>query len=287
MKKLIIHLILAVFIILLVTPVSVMQISAQDIVNYPVLKDGVDYYQTTFPKGLRYSENWYGTFSQAPEGAEIIMFDDDNGICVFSLPAGKSPKGEQGGTTLKAITQKEADAIIKSYPVKELVEPYDKEITDIMEPDHYFVGVQAGEKLKQKFNPPKNLEEKKRELAENTKEVIPEGEVYIPKPDRDLTAEEIEALPFAEKELELQKIKLNKPLTERQIEAKAAFEQALLYQGKVDLAKFDPDRYFVMGQVFFTDGTANCSLDGRQVADSAFTVDGAGNFTIHMASGTS
>jgi len=46
------------------------------------------------------------------------------------------------------------------------------------------------------------------------------------------------------------------------------------------------ERYFVMGQVFFTDGTANCNVDGRVVADTAFTVAAGGNFTVFMASGT-
>ncbi len=46
------------------------------------------------------------------------------------------------------------------------------------------------------------------------------------------------------------------------------------------------DRYGAMGQVFFADGTANCNVDGRVVADTDFTVAAAGNFTITMANGT-
>jgi hypothetical protein len=231
--------------------IPTVQVSASDELSYPVLKDNIQYFQTSFPPGLRYSDGWYGTFTYAPTAASIILFDDDKGICVFAMPVGIVPSGEQGGTTLKAITKKEVDDIVKAYPVKELVEAYDPEITDIMEMDDYFNGAQAGDKLRQKFNQPKNLSQKQMELSTNSD------------------------------------IPLNEPvLTERQIEAKAAFELARTTQGIVDLAKFDPDRYFVMGQCFFTDGTANCSLDGRQVADSAFTVDGAGNFTIHMASGT-
>lgn len=62
---------------------------------------------------------------------------------------------------------------------------------------------------------------------------------------------------------------------------------AVMYLGTSQLyVQAANERYFVMGQVFFTDGTANCNVDGRVVADTAFTVAAAGDFTVYMASGT-
>lgn len=46
------------------------------------------------------------------------------------------------------------------------------------------------------------------------------------------------------------------------------------------------ERYFVMGQTFWADGTADCNIGGRIIADTAFTVVAAGNFTVTMANGT-
>lgn len=57
----------------------------------------------------------------------------------------------------------------------------------------------------------------------------------------------------------------------------------------VDLAKYDPNRYFVMGQVFLVDGTATTTEDGRQTGDITINVTdpgAGGDFYIYMANGT-
>jgi hypothetical protein len=207
--KFILPLILAFILLVSASPT----VQAQDNLAYPVLPEkGVQYYDTIFPTGLRYSDGWYGTFTYAPKASQILLFDDNKGICIFSLPEGIEPRGEQGGTKLEAISKDEADKIIQSYPLKELVEPYDIEITDIMQNDDYFLGAQAGEKLTQKFNSPQNLDEKIQKIREDTGlEVAP---------------------PI---------------LTQKQIDAKEAFKQAHLDIGQVDLSKFDPNRFWVLG----------------------------------------
>ncbi len=149
--------------------------------SYPTLKTGVQYYQTTFPSGLKYSPGWYGTFTHAPPASEILLFDDDWttewGRCIFSMPLGIVPTGVQGGTSLKAITKTEADSIIKSYPLKVAFEPFDAEIEAVMQADHFFTGVWAGEKLNQKWEygsagarapPSENLTDRQKEYIKAT-----------------------------------------------------------------------------------------------------------------------
>jgi len=151
MKVRIASLLAIILILSMAMPVNV----SGDSLVYPILKDGVQYYQTTFPSGLKYSPNWYGTFSYAPKASEILLFDDsyskDLGLCLFSMPIGIQPKGEQGGTTLKAITKEQADNIVKSYSLQSSVEPFDNEILEVIQPETCFSGVWAGAKLQQKW----------------------------------------------------------------------------------------------------------------------------------------
>ncbi len=123
--------------------------------SYPVLDSTLNYYQTAFPSGLKYSPGWYGTFSYAPPAAQILLFDDDwskdFGICIFSMKTGTVPHGEQGGTTLWSITQKQANSFIKSYSSDVALKPFDPEIQAVMPVEAYFTGVWAGEKLRQKW----------------------------------------------------------------------------------------------------------------------------------------
>jgi hypothetical protein len=210
---------------------SVVDVHAAD-ARYPTLRADVQYFETSFPPGLRYSESWYGTFEYAPEASEILLFDDEKGICIFSLPVGTLPKGAQGGTSVKAISKKEADAVLRSYSLDEAYKSWDDEIKEVIQLDDHFVGVSAGQKLKDRW-----------EYVEKDK------------PER---------------------------LTKRQ----ADFLQAADSRESVDLSVFDPPRYVVMGQTYWVDGTADCSLDGRQIADTGFTVAAAGNFAVYMANGT-
>ncbi len=151
--------------------------AADSTLAYPVLSNEVQYYQTTFPAGLKYSPGWYGTFTYAPPASKIILFDDDSGICIFSMSEGITPTGAQGGTVLKTITLKEANAIITSYPLRKLVKPFDAEIIAVMKPDHFFAGTWAGEKLKQKWScnlqaiPDSQLTPKQKEYEAATKDI--------------------------------------------------------------------------------------------------------------------
>lgn len=215
-------------------PGPVTPVDPIDVLEYPVLPtSGVTYYLSTFPKGLRYSEGWYGTFTEAPE-ATVVMYDDDLGQCLFYLENGKSLGSSQGGTSVSWVSRSYAQSLLRSYTLQELVEPYDSEVTDVMESDYYFVGAQAGDKLEQKFNPPLNKEEKLRAFEEAHPEPVIDG-VYIPQEENWWLTEE-------------QKEYKEGLLTDKssfQLEAIDAFEEALKYQGKVDLEKFDPDRFWV------------------------------------------
>ena len=125
--------------------------------TYPNLPLGLNYYQTTYPAGLRYSKEWYGTLTYAPK-ATVLMFDDDytadTGMSIFAVsPAPqKQPSGVQGGTTLTAITREQADTIIKSYALDVGGKPFSPEIQAVMSPAHYFVGTWFGDKLTTKWN---------------------------------------------------------------------------------------------------------------------------------------
>lgn len=254
--------ILSVVLIVMISVIQVIAIpvAAADEYALPVLDKGRDYYQVIFPAGLRYSSGWAGTFSYVPNGIRQVLFDDswheDWGKVLFSLPKGSPPpKGEQGGSTLYTLTFEEADTILKGYDPAKTMKPWDSEILQVMDDNHKYIGVWGGDKLAQKWAP----KPERTKIAVESSERDPETGVAVTK--------WVEA-PYTTKQLEY----LN---ATKSITVKA-----------VDLEKFDPDRYFVMGQVFFTDGTADCNVDGRVVADTAFTVAGAGDFTIHMANGT-
>jgi hypothetical protein len=225
----------------------------------PELKTDRDYYQSLFPSGLVYSSAWSGTFSYVPNGMEQVLFDDnydtDWGICVFSLPKDSlPPSGEQGGTSLKSLTIEEAQVILESYDPKALVKPYSEEIIEVMPSTHKYVGAWAGDKLAQKFSTE--------------------------------SARTIETTVIDEITQEEKTVTLEKTLTSKQQEYLT--ETAGIELKPVDLVKFDPDRYFVMGQVFFVDGTATTTEDGRQVTDITVNVTAAASqsFTVYMANGT-
>jgi len=77
----------------------------------------VQYYETWFPVSIKYSDGWYGTFTHAPQtGLNILLFDDNNGRCIFTLPAASKPSGEQGGTKLNVITAEQAATILEIIP---------------------------------------------------------------------------------------------------------------------------------------------------------------------------
>jgi len=120
-------------------------------IGYPVLNDGVQYFETTFPVGLRYSEGWYGTFGYAPP-AEVLLFDDDLGICIFSMPIGQAPSEPQGGTKLKSLTKINAQKLIESYSLETAFNPPTDLNKKAMKYDDYFSGVWAGDKLKEKWS---------------------------------------------------------------------------------------------------------------------------------------
>lgn len=208
--------------------------------KYPVLTTtDVQYYITNFPPGLRYSETWYGTFEKCFEPKEILLFDDENGICVFSLKPGQVLGKPQGGTTVRKASVTEARDLIKSYTLEDSVKSIDPEIKEILPSDAYFMGVWSGEKLKEKFDPAG--------------------------------------------------AKTN-ALTEKQIRAKALYNEAIENSEPFDFAKYDPDRYAVMGQMFIVNGAVITVAEaGKIVADTTLnlsTTGGAGNFTLYMASGT-
>jgi hypothetical protein len=227
--------------------------------KYPELKTtGVQYYVTNFPPGLRYSKGWYGTFEQCFEPQEVLLFDDDRGVCVFSLKPGQVLGKPQGGTEVKAVSLKEAESLIQSYTLEDSVKPIDVEIKQILPADAYFMGVWSGEKLKEKFDTPVELKPTTETVKdENTGE------------EKEITKEVV--------------------LTEKQIRAKALYEDAIANKEPFDLAKYDPDRFAVMGQVFVVNGTASVNVAGRNIADVTFNITdagGGGNFTLYMASGT-
>ena len=165
---------------------------------YPVLPAGLNYYQTTFPAGLRYSQGWYGTFTNAPKVSEVYLFDDDwtagFGRAIFAVPPApnKQPSGAQGGTTLTSITRDEANTILQSYNTDLALKPFDTEIEAVMLPDHYFVGAWMGEKLRQKWNygkagrsPPDNLTGRQKDYIKDTYgKAVKQVDLILYDPDR-------------------------------------------------------------------------------------------------------
>src|SRR3989304_1718522 len=124
-------------------------------VAYPVLPSNVQYYRTDFPVSLKYSSGWYGTFRNAPQnGLNVLLFDDNKGIAVFSLPNGVSPSGPQGGTVLTSLTQKAADTLVQSYSLDTTFKPIDADIIAVMGTEDFYTGAWAGQKLEQKSSVP-------------------------------------------------------------------------------------------------------------------------------------
>lgn len=134
----------------------------------------VQYFQTSFPPGLRYSQGWYGTFEYAPPAHEILLFDDDRGICIFSMEGKAVPSKPQGGTSVKALDEKGAQAVLSSYSYEEAYEPYDAEIKQVIEIDHYYHGVSAGQKLADRWAWQPQPKQVKTVLDETGKPVIDE-----------------------------------------------------------------------------------------------------------------
>jgi len=123
--------------------------------SYPVLPANATYYETTYPSGLVYSQGWYGTLGHSPDGGTIWLYDDNNGICLFSFPASVTdkPSGAQGGTTLTSISLSDAKKLVKSYPLSDY-KAIPSEVLANMTNADYFVGVWGGNKLAQKFLTP-------------------------------------------------------------------------------------------------------------------------------------
>ncbi len=165
LKRLVPRLLLTgVLLAMMVMPVLPAQ-EAKAAPTYPVLPAGLNYYQTIFPAGLTYSDGWYGTFTNAPKAQAILLFDDDYlpawGRAIFAMsPAPqKQPSGEQGGTTLTAITRDQANTIIQSYDLSNFTSIV-PDILQVMPIEMMFAGVWAGEKLAQKWTtaiPPPTL----------------------------------------------------------------------------------------------------------------------------------
>ena len=123
--------------------------------SYPILPAGVAYYKTTYPVGLTYSQGWYGTMTKAPAGAVIYLYDDTNGICLFSEPIGAQsvPSGAQAGTSITPISITTAQALINSYPTSAYT-AITPAVESTMTALDYYQGVWEGAKLAQKWDTP-------------------------------------------------------------------------------------------------------------------------------------
>jgi hypothetical protein len=217
-------------------------VQAADI--YPILDVKLDYYKTSFPAGLRYSQNWYGTFAYAPPATEILLFDDtwskDWGMCIFSMPFGVAPSGEQGGTTLAKITLEQADAELKSYSVTDAYEPFDVEIIDVMPSEHHYTGAWAGNRLKQKF-----------EFSDTQVIQDEKGDWYkVVEVEKPIELE-------GESKTTTQIVTEYQQLTESQ--STYLTETKDLELPRIDLAKYDPDRFWVGNSGNWSDNTAHWS----------------------------
>jgi len=120
--------------------------------SYPTLPAGVAYYQSHYQPGLRYSPGWYATCTFAP-AATVYLYDDDNGICLFSVPVGPSavPSGMQDGHTITPISITNAQNFIQSYPLSAFT-AIDPAVLSAMKYADFFAGVWGGDKLAQKWS---------------------------------------------------------------------------------------------------------------------------------------
>lgn len=244
--------------------------------EYPKLDDKeYDYYKTSYPSGLAYSQGWYGTFTYAPPATEILLFDDtwsdEFGICIFAMPKGKAPSGEQGGTSLTKLTALQAETELKRYDQKQAWEPIEPEIMEVFRYDHHYIGAWAGDRLKQKFQ-------------------FSDVQVTQDESGKWLKAVEVEVP--VELVDEKGEIKTVTEIITHWIEVSTEQSRYLeetknLSLKEVDISKYDPDRYFVMGQIYVEDVDSGINISGRKVTDCAFECTGAGTFKIYMASGTS
>lgn len=225
-----------------VLPSTTAHAAELEIVAYPKLDAKLDYFKTEFPSGLRYSPGWYGTFTNAPTASKILLFDDVSffhpqeqewyGICVFALPPGTAPSGEQGGTYVKKISQAEADSLLKSYSIDAFT-PYDTDIAEIVPEKYLWSQPHAGEKLEQRWQIV--LSNKAHPVEEN-------GVLY--------KVETVEV----EKELDGEIITVEEqvkvPLTEKQItfleEAENKLSKENTPEIELDLIKYDPPRYAIL-----------------------------------------
>jgi len=142
--------------------------------SYPILPVGVAYYTSKFPAGLKYSPGWYVTCTYAPP-ATVWLYDDDAGICLFSVPVGPTaiPSGMQDGHTITPISITNAQNLINSYPLADFT-AIDAATLSTMQYKDFFVGVWGGDRLAQKFTvgPPMNAESKMRQYNQALDRVV-------------------------------------------------------------------------------------------------------------------
>ncbi len=214
--------------------------SAAESVSYPKLSDTLTYYESEFPSGLRYSPGWYGTFAYAPKAAEILLFDDVNeydplsgewfGRCIFAMPVGSVPSGEQGGTSIKKISKAEADSILKSYPLDAYAK-YNPDIAEVVPEKYLWTQPHAGEKLEQRW-----------QIASQNK---------APPVEEDGVLYKLETVEV-EKELDGKVITVEETVKVALTEAQASFVRAAESEVKklpdieLNLTKFDPPRYAIL-----------------------------------------
>jgi hypothetical protein len=154
--------------------------------SYPVLPSGASYYQSHFPPGLKYSQGWYVTCTWAPS-AIVYLYDDDQGICLFSVPIGPSavPSGMQDGHTITPISITNAQAFLQSYPLIDFT-AIDAATLASMTHAQFYQGVWGGDKLAQKWSyNPANF--KPSVMSKNTLNPGESKSVFCPKCHRFIT----------------------------------------------------------------------------------------------------
>ncbi|GEM_PF-4524027 len=187
----------------------------------------VQYYETWFPVSIKYSDGWYGTFTHAPQtGLNILLFDDNNGRCIFTLPAASKPSGEQGGTKLNVITAEQAATILKSYPATAST-PYPTEILSVLQFEDRYTGFWMGDKLKQKFLP--------------IPELVTVKEVPVLDESGNVVLDEKDSVVTETKEIPIE-------ITPEQQAVLDALELERLIRPNVDLSlpEYDPPRYAIL-----------------------------------------